>query len=220
MATQYAFGKIVTDGLVLALDAADRNSYVSGSATWIDLSGNGNSGTLVNGPTFSTQVGGAIIFDGTDDSTSFSYVQPQYTSTVNFTWNIWVYPTRNNNADILMGNRFSATTQFVKLTTNNFEYYNASGTQLTIGGVTPVNTWMNISVVKDGSNFTYYRNSSVIATGTSNNTIPSQPFKVGGDSQQSEYSNSRISIVYVYNRALSAAEVLQNYNATKTRFGL
>jgi len=51
MATQYAFGKIITDGLVLCLDAADRNSYVSGSTTWFDVAGS-NNGTLTNGPTF------------------------------------------------------------------------------------------------------------------------------------------------------------------------
>ena len=67
MATQYAFGKIVTNGLVLALDAANPKSYVSGSTTWRDLSGNNNSGSLVNGPTYSSDSGGSIVLDGVDD---------------------------------------------------------------------------------------------------------------------------------------------------------
>ena len=66
MATQYAFGKIITDGLVLCLDAADRNSYVSGSSTWRDVAGS-NNGTLTNGPTFSSSNGGSIVFDGSND---------------------------------------------------------------------------------------------------------------------------------------------------------
>jgi hypothetical protein len=57
--------KIVTNGLVLALDAADRNSYVSGSTTWNDLSGYNYNGTLTNSPTFSNTNGGIISFNGT-----------------------------------------------------------------------------------------------------------------------------------------------------------
>ena len=59
--------KIVRDGLVLSLNAADRNSYVSGSTTWFDLSGNNNSGSLTNGPTFNSANGGSLSFDGTND---------------------------------------------------------------------------------------------------------------------------------------------------------
>ena len=59
--------KIVTNGLVLALDAADKNSYVGSGTTWKDLSGNSFNGTLTNGPTFSNTNGGAIVFDGTND---------------------------------------------------------------------------------------------------------------------------------------------------------
>ena len=59
--------KIVTDGLVLALDAGNTKSYVSGSTTWFDKSGGGNNGTLINGPTFSSANGGSIVFDGVDD---------------------------------------------------------------------------------------------------------------------------------------------------------
>jgi hypothetical protein len=59
--------KIVTDGLVLYLDAANSKSYVSGSTTWSDLSRGGNNGTLTNGPTYSSAKGGIIILDGSND---------------------------------------------------------------------------------------------------------------------------------------------------------
>ena len=58
---------IITNGLVLALDAANTKSYVSGSTVWRDLSGNNNSGSLTNGPTFNSANGGSIVFDGVDD---------------------------------------------------------------------------------------------------------------------------------------------------------
>ena len=72
MAVQYAFGQIVTNGLVLALDAADRNSYPDSGTTWTDLSGNGSNGTLINGPTFSSVNGGSIVFDGLNDYVNIS----------------------------------------------------------------------------------------------------------------------------------------------------
>ena len=78
----YGTPPIVTNGLVLALDAGNTLSYVSGSTTWRDLSGNNNSGSLVNGPTFSTDGGGSIVFDGVDD-----YVNLQNNSTTNITNN-------------------------------------------------------------------------------------------------------------------------------------
>jgi len=62
---------VVTSGLVLCLDAANRQSYVSGSTTWRDLSGNGNNGTLVNGTSFSTEIGGCMVFNGINNYVSF-----------------------------------------------------------------------------------------------------------------------------------------------------
>ena len=58
---------VVTDGLVLALDAADRNSYPGSGTTWTDLSGNGNNGTLDNSVTYTSNNGGGLSFDGTDE---------------------------------------------------------------------------------------------------------------------------------------------------------
>ena len=72
-----AFGngpRIVTNGLVLSLDAADRNSYPGSGTTWRDMSGNGNNGTLTNGPTFSSANGGSIVFDGTNDYATTNYI--------------------------------------------------------------------------------------------------------------------------------------------------
>jgi hypothetical protein len=63
MATQYAFGQIVTNGLVLSLDAADKNSYPGSGTVWSDLSGNNNNNTLVATPTFSSANGGSLVFN-------------------------------------------------------------------------------------------------------------------------------------------------------------
>ena len=59
--------KIVTNGLVLALDAANTKSYPGSGTVWSDLTPNGNNGALTNGPTFNSANGGSIVFDGTND---------------------------------------------------------------------------------------------------------------------------------------------------------
>ena len=87
------------------------------------------------------------------------------------------------------------------------------------------NQWQNICIVKNGSSFTYYKNGSSIDTMTSthskNHTLESyNPFYLGGDPSYGENPACRISIVAVYDAALTASEVLQNYNATKGRYGL
>jgi hypothetical protein len=80
---------LIQDGLVLCLDAANTKSYPGSGTSWVDLSGNGNNGTLTNGPTFSSTNGGNIFFDGTND-----YVRVSSTSIIpgssSFTFNIWL----------------------------------------------------------------------------------------------------------------------------------
>lgn len=204
---------IVTSGLVLNLDAGNSASYPGSGTTWSDLSGNGNNGTLVNSPTFNSGNSGYLSFDGVNDHVTFSYVQPAYGTSTSFTWNVWIYPTVNNT-NVVMGNR-GTDLVFTKLTPSRFEYYPTY-----VGDAMPLNTWQNVCVVKDGTNFTYYRNSASVATATDSGTKVSKPFYVGGDPTAGEYATARISVVNVYNRALSAAEITQNFNAFRVRYGI
>ena len=91
---------IVTDGLVLHLDAGRPESYTDGETTWRDLSGNNNNGTLVNGVGFSAENGGSLEFDGVNDyvTLSSSQIAP---GTGAFTWNFWVKLNDLSNASIL-----------------------------------------------------------------------------------------------------------------------
>jgi hypothetical protein len=82
--------KIVTDGLVLYLDAANSYSYVSGSTSWNDISRGGNNGTLVNGPTFNSGSGGSIVFDGVNDYCTFSNLPTGFQAGItNYSISIW-----------------------------------------------------------------------------------------------------------------------------------
>ena len=215
---RFGFGDIVTNNLVLHLDAGDSSSYSGSGTTWTDLTGNGNNGTLVNGVSYSSSDGGYLSFDGSNDRVDFStYVQPAYTSSTSFTWLIWVYPTSYSNNDVIMGNRvISGSNVWTKLTPTRFEWkypnHLDNSTDVT------QNQWQNICITKNGSSFTYYKNGSSIDTMTSTASKDSHPFHLGGDASYNEFAQCRISIVAVYDVALTASEVLQNYNATKSNY--
>jgi len=216
---------IISNGLTLYLDAADTNSYPGSGTTWTDLS-SGNNGTLVGGPAYTSGVGGYFNF-GTDVNTtkrvSFTYQTPIQTTSTGFTWNIWVYPYILDQGHVLMGYRGTTPLQFYKLTTTKFEMYPAE-----IYQALNASAWQYISAVYDGTqagtdNMKMYVNGTQV--GLRDDAQPdlrpdAMPFYVGGDSIGGEYSRARISKVSVYNRALSSAEIIQNYNVHKSDFGL
>lgn len=222
---------IVTNGLVLYLDASNTKSYVSGSTTWNDVSRSRNNGTLINGPTFNSANGGSIVFDGVDD-----YVLcPKQTSLVSatqFTMCAWMKRNLSNSL-VLIGQAETLSNDI------SFELWNDGNVYFEVGngsnsyGVTSNNStlWQYLTMVFDGTQtgnsnrLKTYINGSLLtlsyvgtipsSTGTVNNNL-----NVGAYLPNSNYSNGNISQVQIYNRTLSAAEVLQNYNATKSRFGL
>jgi hypothetical protein len=229
---------IVTNGLVLALDAGDRNSYVSGSTTWIDLAGT-NNGTLTNGPTFNTGSGGSIVFDGVDDyinsigtTSTFSFIQ----NTGVYTISAWVKPAVLDTAMYFAGNNSGTGGEkgffFGKEANNNcwLALTNGSGTILdhkVSNFFLNTTDWVNVICVGNSTTNQFYKNGTAftsagsitsLTTGTSSRTLA-----LGSINNVLAYNywwNGRIANFQIYNRALSASEVLQNYNATKGRFGL
>jgi hypothetical protein len=225
MATQYAFGKIVTDGLVLCLDAADRNSYVSGSTTWFDVAGT-NNGTLINGPTFNTGSGGSIVFDGVDD-----YVEvPNFNVINTITVDIWVKKTSGTSWQGWLGNWNNTGTGDSWLLTQNdsntaafyIMHTNTGGDNIVdTSGTIIQNVWYNYTGVFTNSTLSLYKNGSLVnSKSTSQNTIYQNSLNIWYGRFSNSYLNGQVSNGKVYNRALSAQEVLQNYSAQKSRFGL
>ena len=218
---------VITSGLVLNLDIGNPTSYPGSGTTWYDLSGNGNNGTIVNSPAYtrSARVSYLSFGSGGTQRTSFTYQTPIQTATVpttGFTWDIWAYPVANQDGYVLMGYRGTTPLQFYKLTTQKFEMYPAE-----IFYLFALNVWQNITAVFDGASrsnkLVLYVNG--VSVGLRNGSNPdyrpsAMPFYVGGDPIAGEYATARINKVAVYNRALSAAEVLQNFNASRGRFGL
>ena len=215
---------IVTDGLVLCLDAANKRSYPGTGTNWGDLSSNNFDGTLTNNPTFVSDQGGSYFqFDGTDDRTDFSYVQPAYQTTTDFTWCIWYYITSSqksaNPNGVIMGNRYHASDpadpplEFVKLTPNNFEYYPDNLSLSTLG-----DQWQQTIIVKNQTTIIYYRNGERISSRSATNTLAQTvPFYLGGD-LHAERTEVRISLAQIYDIPFSAEQVRQQYQATVGRY--
>lgn len=227
--------KIVTNGLVLALDAADRNSYPRSGTSWLDLSGNNNTGTLTNGPTFSNTNGGNIVFDGTNDYVSITNnatLRPSTELTIEYTikgatpsgWNPII---GYGNGDYTNGNYLcwvetgGALNSLCRINNGGvIEYRQYSG----IGISTTTLKCMSFTMKIGDSIKSYYNG---INTNTPTNLPAGGSFYYGGTSSPYQivglggaWLNGSISYFRLYNRALTASEVLQNYNATRSRFGL
>lgn len=221
--------QIVTNGLILYLDAGNSKSYPTTGTTWYDRSGNGNNGTLVNGPTFNTGSGGSIVFDGVDDYVSLSNI-----TGVNFTLSCWINTTATSltGTDAYQGNGIiwsdvmGIANDFVLAILNNKASWFTGDAGTSINGTTTINTgaWFYLTVVKNGGNSTkqLYVNSISEGTGASSaNALTSNPnIAIGGNTLDGRYFNGNIANTQIYNRALSVTEILQNFNATKSRYGL
>lgn len=221
--------KIVTNGLVLCLDAANNKSYVSGSTTWTDLSPNQNTGTLTNGPTFSSTNGGAIVFDGTNDyvdcGTNLSF------TTTGFSICAWVYPTsatsyrtvfNKGNGTTAAGSQYELLSSFNGSNKFQFDVFiGGARTDTASPSTYALNKWYYVCGTRSGSLNTLYENgvstNTVTIAGTLNTTANTTKIGIAGSTLP---FSGNIAIAQIYNRALSASEILQNYNATKIRFGL
>ena len=220
--------RIVTDGLVLCLDAADRNSYPGSGTSWGDLSGNSNGCTLTNGPTFSSDKNGLIDLDGTNDyfvGTNNSSLQ----FTGDFTIAAFVKPDNagNESQGIFEKMRYSLYNGYgISRQSNQFKFWTASNNSGAYAATSTYtfsgNDWYYVLGKRiSGTNYLYvnaeYKNSA------------SPPFSDSGQEYvigryysnlNGYYFDGSIAYVQAYNRALSDNEITQNYKAIKGRFGL
>ena len=223
--------KITLDGLVLCLDAGNTKSYPGSGTTWTDLSGRGNNGTL-NGATYNSANGGNISFNGSNDYGAISSSSSNILTTL--TLECWfkrigvpgggfhvlfqkeggysgagVYGLRCNDLGTAYGNISTGSGI-------NEQFYLYSTT--TIAG----NTWYHISMTYDsGYNMKLYVNAVLENSRSDIGVVPfqnSSSIVIGtGDSR---YTNGNIASMKIYNRALTAAEISQNFNALRGRFGI
>jgi len=223
----YGGPDIVTDGLVLHLDAANRKSYPLTGSTWYDLSGNGNNATRYN----ATYSNNYFTFDGTDD---FFVVPNNASVTLNgsyLTLSAWVNV--NNfvtgafgtflHKDLGYTIAFYDNKKITYADRSNWSYSNFG-----FYGNFVENTWYHIAAVKNGTNVTIYSNAEIVISktfGSAINDIAARNLFIGaygldGINTGTNDFDGKISNAQIYNKALTANEVQQNYNALKGRFGL
>ena len=217
--------RIITEGLVLYLDAANTRSYPTTGTIWSDLSRNNNNGTLINGPTFNSSNGGSIVFDGVND---YVNVGNSVSLTNSFTINIWCRINSTSGGNILgfynsvspfngWGLGFSQS----PFLGSQLNFWDGNGWQNPNIVVVDSN-WKNISVVISSVYLlSFYINGSFITSIQASTISSYNGIKaIGSRSDGLGRMLGNIAQVSIYNRVLSAQEVLQNYNATKSRFGL
>ena len=226
----YRGPNIVRSGLVLALDAADKNSYRGSGTSWNDLSGNSNTGTLINSPTFSNVNGGNFSFDGADDYVE-SNSQLGISGATSRSFECWTYISSNQSKNI-MGcgsngtlNLFDTiiwyTSPYLQVIGHYYGYDADTISTLPSRNTLNINQWNHIIHLYDGTNVSLYTNgvlsnSKSFTLNTTNTTLLIGAGKYTGYN----YFNGKVALGRVYNRSLTATEILQNYNVQKTRFGL
>lgn len=223
---------IVTNGLIMYLDAGNRSSYPTSGTTWTDLSGNGNNGTLTNGPTFNSANQGSIAFDGSNDYVllnNFSSI-----ITTNFTYVGWVYiGTIQNDINVIIGNRAGGTEDGFFFAINGYlnsnrslyvETYTAAASYG--GGGYPSNTikdnsWNFVAFAADRTNsrgYVYHNDNNIRVI-----TIPSfqlnvRNWRIGLATGGIFGLKGNVPIAMLYNRVLSDEEIYKNYYALKNRY--
>ena len=222
---------IVTDGLVLCLDAGNAKSYPGSGTSWSDVSGEGNNGTLVNGVGYSGDNLGSLSFDGVDDYVNLGDLDLP----APFTLSIWFKGNTTNQFCGLLnksssenfgawGLYGSSDASYVR-----FGFVNTSNSQRVISNTNfndiKANTWVNYVGTYDFSNLRLYRNGIEIAsavettTPTSTNDIASIGNRVVTNRSDRAYAGL-LSSAKIYNRALTASEVQQNFKALRGRYGI
>ena len=218
--------KIITSGCVLSLDAADKNSYPGSGTAWRDLSGNGKNLTLTNGPTFSAANQGSIVFDGVDDYCrvqNFTSMNVQGPGTVTY-WGKFsnLGSSGVNKTALTITNGLGTGALQVGLRDAQGIVWKAGGVTLLSYNTPTLNRITQWTLTFDNSNLQMYIDGILTNSTTSAvaQTATAADFYLATfRTDAAEAFSGTIYSSAIYNRVLTATEILQNYNATKSRFG-
>ena len=236
---------IVTSNLILALDAANPKSYSGSGNTWFDITERGNHGTLVNGPAYSSNSGGFISCDGTNDyieildnsifdfgSNNFTvehWFRKNATSSNSNYWGVnkWNYAgggAGTNEWFISLGNSSSGIGESIQFGIES----GSTLYEMVISNTPTLYLWNQIVAIRAGAGLSVYMNGALIgtsspagmATTTAVNNISGRNIRIANSAMNNYYNKCDTSIVRIYNKALTPDEVKQNYDANKTRYAI
>ena len=229
----YSLWDIVQSGLVLNLDAGIISSYPGTGSTWTDISGNSNNGTLTNSPIFGTANGGLITFDGVNDYVDFGNNTTLYNASDSaFTQEFAIRLKSNAATDKTIFRVDDWSRIWTQISTSQFKFiigYNNPIDTLIYNGTFAYNQWYIITTVWSKLNTQkIYINGVLVAQRTPSvssytgvtGTVGGANIGRGHSDPYANYLNFDMSIFRHYNKVLTDTEILQNFNATKSRFGL
>jgi hypothetical protein len=232
---------VIESGLVLCLDAGDPRSYNGSGTVWTDRSGNANNGTLVNGVGYNSSNRGNLIFDGVDDfaeianNSSLSFGSGEFTIEVFFKPKVsqtgGTFPAIiNKSIGDLTFPVASVTGWILFWRSNRYEFrMGDSSTNINSiifpSSVTNDDIWKHlvVTIPGDSSLIKGYYNGNMVISGNktlTNSTDTNVSLTINTWRQYTRRLNSQTAIVRVYNRALSADEIKQNFEATRSRFAI
>jgi hypothetical protein len=224
------YGGIVKDGLVLDLDAAKRDSYPGSGTSWRDIAGGVITGSLINGPTFDGNNGGSIVFDGADDYASIGTNENYNFGTNDFTIECWLYFNSLSTSQIFISKYLTWTSNLdfvgrLLSASGKLVFYGGDSIQINLATISGISqsTWYHYCVSRISNVTSMYLNSILQQTQSGTVLIPNDKteLRLGRSHDNDEPFNGRISNFRIYKgKGLSAAEVTQNYNALKGRYGL
>lgn len=209
--------KIVTDGLVLMLDPIISKSYPGSGNTIYDLSGWGNNGTI-NGATYWSDGRGSFYFDGND------YVTGSISSLTNWTISLWYLSKEIDQQTVYypfgIGNSYGLGFSGSYTTGTQSKWYFYTGGILSSSNtIISANQWYHLCVSKYNTTYNLYTYGALSLSATSADRSLTS-YSLGMRTDSAWHIKGLISCSKIYNRTLSSSEILQNYNATKYRFGL
>lgn len=218
-------GIIVTDQLAMHLDAGNISSYPGSGATWFDISGNSRNMTLYNSVGYSSLNQGSLTFDGTDDYAKVSNCGVQTFANPEHTLEIWanfdyLEPTRWWLAVLgAYGDGGSQHWIGTSATATVFGKWGVPASQLA-PNISAIGTWNQIVLTFDGTTLRGYKNGALFQSAASTQAYAIPELTLGLRIGAEKNFQGKISMTRVYTKRLSDAEVLQNWNARKTRYGL
>lgn len=223
---------VIQSGLLLDLDAGNLSSYPGSGSVWTDLSGNGNTTTLVNSPTFASTIGGELLFNHSNQyatvnnnamfniNTITMSITAKHTFITQYSGQVQQLINKTSSSGYAIRMNYGDNLMIEGAVWTGAAYQTAG---MLIPGILTTNKWYHYTMTYNGTNIKFFWNGVLQATTAATGTITTNAeiLSIGAKNTAgvvSNYFDGSVGEVQVYNRGLTDGEVLYNFNAHKTRY--